>query len=154
MNLNLQITISIIIALAAATLLTLQQTGGLFDLETLIAFLVATIATTLATRSGGPRDEHHDDDFDEDDFDDDEEQSSSASAPARKVEGKRENGKVKWFNVSKGFGFIVKDDGEEVFVHFRSIRGTGRRSLKDDQRVNFVVTQGDKGPQAEDVAPE
>ena len=60
-------------------------------------------------------------------------------------------GTVKWFNVSKGFGFITKDDGEEIFVHFRSIRGGGRRGLKDGQEVTFVVAQSDKGPQAEDV---
>jgi CspA family cold shock protein len=66
----------------------------------------------------------------------------------------REHGTVKWFNVTKGFGFIVKDDGEEIFVHFRSIRGEGRRSLRDGQRVNFIVAQSDKGPQAEDVVGE
>ena len=68
-----------------------------------------------------------------------------------KVEGNREQGEVKWFNVSKGFGFITMDNGEEVFVHFRSIRGEGRRSLRDGQRVSFIVAQSDKGPQAEDV---
>ena len=66
----------------------------------------------------------------------------------------REHGTVKWFNVSKGFGFIVKDDGEEIFVHFRSIRGEGRRSLRDGQSVSFIVAQSDKGPQAEDVVGE
>ena len=73
--------------------------------------------------------------------------SRNAGAPA----GEREQGQVKWFNVSKGFGFITKDDGEEIFVHFRSIRGSGRRGLRDGQRVSFVVAQSDKGPQAEDV---
>ena len=68
----------------------------------------------------------------------------------------REEGEVKWFNVSKGFGFIRRESGEEIFVHFRSIRSTGgkrdgRRGLKDGQRVSFVVTDSDKGPQAEDV---
>tara|TARA_R110002110_G_scaffold406421_1_gene626400 strand:+ start:216593 stop:217081 length:489 start_codon:yes stop_codon:yes gene_type:complete len=65
--------------------------------------------------------------------------------------GERETGTVKWFNGSKGFGFIVKDDGEEIFVHFRSIVGEGRRSLRDGQSVTFVVAQSDKGPQAEAV---
>jgi len=65
--------------------------------------------------------------------------------------GPREEGQVKWFNVSKGFGFITKDNGEEIFVHFRSIRGEGRRSLQNGQRVSFVETESDKGPQAEDV---
>ena len=58
---------------------------------------------------------------------------------------------MKWFNVSKGFGFITRDSGEEIFVHFRSIRGEGRRSLRDGQRVSFVVADSDKGLQAEEV---
>jgi cold shock protein len=64
----------------------------------------------------------------------------------------REAGNVKWFNASKGFGFITRDSGDDVFVHFRSIRGDGHRVLYDGQRVDFVVSQGDKGLQAEDVA--
>ncbi len=64
----------------------------------------------------------------------------------------RETGRVKWFNRTKGFGFIVRDSGGEVFVHHRSIRGTGRRSLKDGELVRFKVTTGDKGPQAEEVS--
>lgn len=64
----------------------------------------------------------------------------------------RELGNVKWFNASKGFGFITRDSGDDVFVHFRSIRGEGHRVLKDGQRVEFSVSQGDKGLQADDVA--
>ncbi|MEX2469534.1 MAG: cold-shock protein [Pseudohongiellaceae bacterium] len=64
----------------------------------------------------------------------------------------RESGNVKWFNPSKGFGFITRDSGDDVFVHFRSIRGEGHRVLHDGQRVEFAVTQSDKGLQAEDVA--
>lgn len=64
----------------------------------------------------------------------------------------RELGKVKWFNASKGFGFITRDSGDDVFVHFRSIRGEGHRVLKDGQRVEFSVSQGDKGLQADDVS--
>ena len=67
--------------------------------------------------------------------------------------GPREAGTVKWFNVSKGFGFITKESGEEIFVHFRSIRGDGRRALRDGQDVTFVEAQTEKGPQAEDVEP-
>ncbi|OOV88653.1 cold-shock protein [Oceanospirillum linum] len=63
----------------------------------------------------------------------------------------REMGTVKWFNVSKGFGFITRDSGGDVFVHFRSIRGTGHRSLAEGQRVRFAIIQSDKGMQAEDV---
>lgn len=64
-----------------------------------------------------------------------------------------ETGRVKWFDSRKGFGFIVRDNGEELFVHFRAIQGRGQRSLKDGQRVRFRVGQGAKGPQAEDVEP-
>lgn len=68
------------------------------------------------------------------------------------VDGPRETGNVKWFNASKGFGFITRDRGDDVFVHFRSIRGQGHRVLHDGQRVEFVVSKGNKGLQAEDVA--
>jgi CspA family cold shock protein len=64
----------------------------------------------------------------------------------------RESGVVKWFNRTKGFGFIIRDSGGEVFVHHRNIRGTGRRSLKDGERVRFTVTPHDKGMQAEQVS--
>lgn len=73
--------------------------------------------------------------------------------------GKRENGSVKWFNRTKGFGFIVRESGEEIFVHQRSIRSTGqgdnrrRPALRDGQQVTFVVAERDKGLQAEDVMP-
>lgn len=72
--------------------------------------------------------------------------------------GPRESGTVKWFNRTKGFGFIVRESGEEIFVHQRSIRGDsedGRRrpSLKDGQAVTFTVANREKGLQAEDVAP-
>ncbi len=77
--------------------------------------------------------------------------SSTGSDSPVAISGPREEGSVKWFNVSKGFGFITKDNGEEIFVHFRSIRGDGHRSLKDGQRVSFVEAETDKGPQAEDV---
>jgi CspA family cold shock protein len=63
----------------------------------------------------------------------------------------REYGQVKWFNASKGFGFITRENGEDIFVHFRSIRGDGHRVLKDGQRVEFSVSVGDKGLQADDV---
>jgi|AntRauTorckE6833_2_1112554.scaffolds.fasta_scaffold03974_7 CspA family cold shock protein len=64
----------------------------------------------------------------------------------------REEGVVKWFNVNKGFGFIIRDVGGEVFVHFRSIRGTGHRTLREGQRVRFAAAEGEKGLQAEDVS--
>ncbi|MEX2474985.1 cold-shock protein [Marinobacter sp.] len=76
---------------------------------------------------------------DEDDFDD--------TSP----EGDEE-GSVKWFNVKKGFGFIVRDNGDEVFVHFRAIRGRGRRVLRQGQLVRFNVVEADKGLQADNVS--
>jgi CspA family cold shock protein len=70
---------------------------------------------------------------------------------ARFEDDDREEGLVKWFNVSKGFGFVTRDSGEDVFVHFRSIRGRGHRSLQEGQRVRFGVVESSKGLQAEDV---
>ncbi len=64
----------------------------------------------------------------------------------------RETGTVKWFNNTKGYGFIARDQGDDVFVHFRSISGEGYRSLQEGQRVEFAVTQGQKGLQAVDVS--
>jgi len=64
---------------------------------------------------------------------------------------KKETGSVKWFSASKGFGFITRDNGEDIFVHFRSITGNGHRILREGQRVEFAVTNGSKGLQAEDV---
>jgi CspA family cold shock protein len=60
-------------------------------------------------------------------------------------------GTVKWFNDSKGFGFIEQENGPDVFVHFSAISGDGFKSLAEGQKVEFTVTDGQKGPQAEDV---
>lgn len=65
----------------------------------------------------------------------------------------REKGKVKWFNNSKGYGFIERGDGTDVFVHYSALKGEGYRSLKEGQEVEFSVGQGTKGLQAEDVSP-
>ena len=63
-------------------------------------------------------------------------------------------GTVKWFNSEKGFGFIAQaDGGADVFVHFSAISSDGYRELKENQRVEFDVKSGDKGPQAENVVP-
>ena len=64
----------------------------------------------------------------------------------------RETGTVKWFNSSKGFGFIERENGPDVFVHYSAIIGDGYRSVEEGQRVEFTVTQGQKGPQAQDVS--
>ncbi|MGR8981631.1 MAG: cold-shock protein [Gammaproteobacteria bacterium] len=60
-------------------------------------------------------------------------------------------GTVKWFNSEKGFGFIQQESGPDVFVHFRNIVGSGYKSLNEGQKVQFNITQGQKGPQAEEV---
>ena len=62
-------------------------------------------------------------------------------------------GTVKWFNDEKGFGFIEQEGGKDVFVHFSAINGSGRRTLHEGQKVTMEVTQGQKGPQAENVNP-
>jgi CspA family cold shock protein len=63
----------------------------------------------------------------------------------------RMQGTVKWFNATKGFGFISRDDGPDVFVHYSAIEGKGYRSLEEGQRVEFTLEQGPKGPQASNV---
>jgi CspA family cold shock protein len=145
MSLIVKLVISLVIAIIASTVTTLLQDGSIPDLLLLAAFCIATVATALLVSPSAST-----------------ATAGSASKPAKTRtqeparhstadNSAREQGQVKWFNVSKGFGFITKDDGEEIFVHFRSIRGEGRRSLRDGQRVSFVVAQSDKGPQAEDV---
>ena len=63
----------------------------------------------------------------------------------------QQKGTVKWFNESKGFGFIKRDNGSDLFVHFRSIQGTGFKTLAEGQAVSFTEVNGQKGPQAENV---
>ncbi len=151
MNFIVKIIISVIVAAVATALTTWFAGSGHADIVLFLAFCGATVATTLLvsipgrTAAAAPGQEPK--------------KASRKPAPAKtraasgssSSGGAREHGTVKWFNVSKGFGFITKDDGEEIFVHFRSIRGGGRRGLKDGQEVTFIVAQSDKGPQAEDV---
>jgi CspA family cold shock protein len=65
----------------------------------------------------------------------------------------KETGTVKWFNAAKGFGFLARENGEDVFVHFSAIEASGYRSLEEGAKVTFVVKQGPKGLQAEQVSP-
>ena len=62
-------------------------------------------------------------------------------------------GTVKWFNEAKGFGFIEQESGPDVFVHFSNIVGDGFKTLAEGQKVEFTVTEGQKGPQAENIVP-
>ena len=134
------IIISLIIAALVSTALTFIKGVAFPDWTLLAAMCVATLITGLITRGRPQRLASA---------------TAGRSAPARTAgdDQDREEGSVKWFNVSKGFGFITVDDGQEIFVHFRSIRGEGRRSLRDGQRVSFCIAQSDKGHQAEDVEP-
>ena len=78
--------------------------------------------------------------------------SPSESRTGRgKVGMSRITGTVKWFNDAKGFGFISREGGPDVFVHFSAISGTGFKSLAEGDRVEFEIVQGQKGPQAADV---
>lgn len=102
-----------------------------FPIIALTLFIIVLISSFSAQLSSNrPGDAHYDDDY----------------------HSGREKGSVKWFNANKGFGFITRDSGDDVFVHFRSIRGEGHRVLHDGQRVEFEVSDGEKGLQADDVA--
>ena len=70
------------------------------------------------------------------------------------MSGERVSGTVKWFNDSKGYGFIEQEDGPDVFVHHKAIQSDGFRSLKDGQKVTMEISQGEKGLQADVVIPE
>lgn len=63
----------------------------------------------------------------------------------------RETGTVKWFNASKGYGFITRESGDEIFVHYSSIRDEGYKKLEEGQKVEFDVVEAEKGPQAQEV---
>lgn len=115
----------------SSQVLTLNN-SGLITLATLI--FASTVITALVTSNKGTQ------------------KTQKNVQKAANTDNSRESGIVKWFNTSKGFGFITRDAGDDVFVHFRSIRGQGHRTLFEGQRVEFNITEGDKGLQAEDVA--
>jgi len=75
----------------------------------------------------------------------------TGGAASRKKKVTMAQGTVKWFNDAKGYGFIAVEGGKDVFVHFSAITGGGYRSLEEGQKVEFDITQGQKGPQAENV---
>jgi CspA family cold shock protein len=139
MSFLIKLIISIAVAAVVSTLYSSFQQNGTelmplsFQLDGFIAFTLCALLTIIilgATNSGGASNSSYDD-----------------------QDSDREQGEVKWFNVNKGFGFITRDEGGDIFVHFRAIRGEGRRALKDGERVEFDVVDSDKGLQAEDVCP-
>lgn len=99
-----------------------------------VSSLLQQSSTTPASRAGRPG-----------------KAASNSDKPATASNKKREQGEVKWFNGTKGYGFITRDQGGDIFVHFRAIRGEGHRSLLESQRVSFIVERREKGLQAEDV---
>ena len=84
------------------------------------------------------------------------EQSGTSRVNIQSLEGdsvmEKEKGTVKWFNGSKGYGFIERESGGDVFVHFNEIKGDGFKTLNEGDSVEFVLTQGQKGPAASDVS--
>lgn len=135
MQLTGKLVLSALIAIVAAITTTRIQQDSFLDALLIAAFLTANLAATLIIHYLRPV-------------------ASLAAIGKRSGQpsrGDRDQGTVKWFNRNKGFGFIVRDNGEEIFVHFRAIRGEGRRSLQDGQRVAFHTASSRKGPQAEDV---
>jgi CspA family cold shock protein len=132
-----KIAISIVIGLIAYAISELalkdgiQFSGTVSEISLLLLFIATSFASQLI--GGGSSSES-------------ESESSYSSSD-------RETGTVKWFNVRKGYGFITRDAGDDVFVHFRNIEGSGRRAIEEGQRVSFVVTDGDKGLQADEVSP-
>ena len=107
------------------------ESGTIFYVVAIILFLAAGIIPSLFESSDASFDGEEDDD----------------NGPLGD-----DLGTVKWFNVNKGFGFITTESGEDIFVHFRSIQGKGRRSLRQGQSVRFDISKGDKGLQADNVS--
>ena len=115
----------------------IQIPGTRPEISLLVLFVATSFASLLVSGSS----------FSEGEGEDEDESERSYSS------SDRETGTVKWFNVRKGYGFITRDAGDDVFVHFRNIEGSGRRAIEEGQRVSFVVTTGDKGLQADEVSP-
>jgi CspA family cold shock protein len=129
------IFISIVIAVLAVMLHARSFSAPLDNLPLLLSFTLAVLAGAILTLLMN--------------------RSPVARTPRQRstvASGDFEMGTVKWFNVRKGYGFITRDQGDDVFVHFRNIEGTGRRAISEGQRVQFRVTTGDKGLQADEVS--
>lgn len=126
--------VSLILALVAPLVIA-PLVGAEIAQNYLVYFVVTLVAVYLGTV-----------------FSQDSSSTKSQSDDADDEQDDREIGTVKWFNSSKGFGFLTMDSGDDVFVHYRAIRGRGRRFLIEGQKVRFYVTEGEKGKQAENVS--
>lgn len=137
MSVNQLIRSVVVSAVATAVILFAQGTlpgeGTLPVMDMVIVFAVVMISCFIAGMGAA-------------------EPAAAAVAEENDENDDRELGTVKWFNVTKGFGFITRENGDDVFVHFRNIRGRGHRSLSEGQSVRFNVKESDKGLQAEDVS--
>ena len=110
----------------------------------LLLFLVFLVATLLVSWASGAWDGVFERDYTP---------RTSLGVQSSDEVGLQEMGTVKWFDAGKGYGFILRDSGAEIFVHYRSLLGEGHRTLYEGQRVAFVIAQGRKGLQAEEVMP-
>ena len=139
MSIIKKIAISIVIGLIAYEITKLSLNGSIQipDTTSEISLLLLFIATSFVSQfvGGGSA------------------RAGTSASTSSYDSSDREMGTVKWFNVRKGYGFITRDAGDDVFVHFRNIEGKGRRAIEEGQRVSFVVTTGDKGLQADEVSP-
>lgn len=138
----LKLIIAVVIAVISSGFYSAFSTEGsetiyLLDMTAMVSFCAATVLTVLVSTLLGCIGNNG--------------STTQSSSNTHYDDADRESGTVKWFNVSKGFGFITRENGEDIFVHYRSIRGQGRRRLFDGQNVTFAVIDSDKGLQADDV---
>lgn len=134
-------SLSILVALALSAVATFANLDSLAPLPVayFIVALLGTMAGWLWMLYGQRTGEHQ------------QKPKPSRAQPDLLNGGKTETGQVKWFSSNKGFGFITRDSGDDIFVHFRSIAGKGHRVLREGQRVEFSISENSKGLQAEDV---
>ncbi len=137
-SLVVSVVLSAVAPFAALYLLSIGPVEMKSYLLLLSVFLVTSLLATLLTGGWGDLSRDH-------------MPRSSLGVQSSVDIGNQEMGTVKWFDASKGYGFILRDSGPEIFVHYRSILGEGHRVLYEGQRVAFTIAQGRKGLQAEDV---
>lgn len=138
-SISVSIVLSAIAPMAVFPALSVESAGYAGYLVLFALFLVVSLLASVATGVWAGV------------FDRPEQPRSSLGVQSSEDIGNQETGTVKWFDASKGYGFILRDAGPEIFVHYRSILGEGHRVLYEGQRVAFVIAQGRKGLQAEEV---